>query len=448
MTSGPVVERRAGEDRRHTPDRRSGMDRRAGVDRRAVNDRRNNLVYLVPNAGTRRADAALGDAAEAQASRDALENFGFTVLDAVSRVYDAALDAKVWPRALARLRDLFSADVCAIAQHDLAGGGARVVQSVGMNAGFVDAYGAQYEALALWLGDMKQLSEPGEVSLGHGSGEDFRDSPFWRDWLNPQGLATLLYGVVDNAGGVVTHLLVARSQQKPALDQTSAMLLRRILPGIQRALCSGRTVRKAEFYNQVAFDALDAVPLGVAFVDAVGEINAANKVARQIIEAENVRAYQESGRRTDASGQLPRFRRAIADAMSELKDAKGDKLSAFAVPRKGELRPLTCLLAALDPSEEMSDLDQPRAMLFMGDPEKPMTIDQRRLRELYGLSRAEARVVALLAQGHRLDATAENLGLVYETVRKHLKQAFGKTGCDRQAELVRLLVTGPAGLAI
>jgi DNA-binding CsgD family transcriptional regulator len=75
-------------------------------------------------------------------------------------------------------------------------------------------------------------------------------------------------------------------------------------------------------------------------------------------------------------------------------------------------------------------------------------MDQRRLSQLYGLSRAEARVIALLAKGHRLDQSAEMLGVAYETVRKHLKQVFGKTGTDRQAELVRLLVTGPAGLRL
>ena len=43
---------------------------------------------------------------------------------------------------------------------------------------------------------------------------------------------------------------------------------------------------------------------------------------------------------------------------------------------------------------------------------------------------------------------AETLDIAYETVRKHLKQIFGKTGTFRQAELVRMLVTGPAGLSI
>jgi len=53
-----------------------------------------------------------------------------------------------------------------------------------------------------------------------------------------------------------------------------------------------------------------------------------------------------------------------------------------------------------------------------------------------------------LARGYRLDQVAESLGVAYETVRKHLKQVFGKTGTARQAELVRLLVTGPAGLRL
>jgi DNA-binding CsgD family transcriptional regulator len=75
-------------------------------------------------------------------------------------------------------------------------------------------------------------------------------------------------------------------------------------------------------------------------------------------------------------------------------------------------------------------------------------MDPAQICQLYGLSRAEGRVVALLASGQRLDLVAENLGVTYDTVRKHLKQVFSKTGTDRQAELVRMLVTGPAGLRL
>ena len=74
-------------------------------------------------------------------------------------------------------------------------------------------------------------------------------------------------------------------------------------------------------------------------------------------------------------------------------------------------------------------------------------ISEERLRALYGLTGAEARVASLLARGYRLDEIAEMLGVAYETTRKHLKQIFGKTSTARQADLVRVVMTGPGGLS-
>jgi DNA-binding CsgD family transcriptional regulator len=54
----------------------------------------------------------------------------------------------------------------------------------------------------------------------------------------------------------------------------------------------------------------------------------------------------------------------------------------------------------------------------------------------FGLSPAEARLVALLFAGASLRSSATALGIKYETVRSYLKSAFQKTGTHRQAELV------------
>jgi DNA-binding CsgD family transcriptional regulator len=85
-------------------------------------------------------------------------------------------------------------------------------------------------------------------------------------------------------------------------------------------------------------------------------------------------------------------------------------------------------------------------VIFVGDPDRKSEIDESRLRQLYGLTNAEARVAALLACGHRLDEIAEMLNVAYETTRKHLKKVLAKAETDRQAELVRMIVTGPGGL--
>jgi len=364
-------------------------------------------------------------------------------------VFDAATDPQLWPKALAGLSATLAADFCALAEHDAAGASGRLLYWTGLNSAAAEGY-----ALAHGVPPGEAAAEEaaaGSVSIeeADAGNEESRRRRLPKGWREAHGVGPALRGIVDVADGMVAQVLIMRAAGREAFGDDDAALLRRLLPALQRSLRAGRALRKAEFFHQVAFDALDAVPLGVAFVDAAGEITAANRIARQIIESENVRAYQETIRRSEATARTPRLRRAVADAMTDLQDAGGEVLSAFAVPRRAGLRPLTCLLAPVGASAEGVEVaDRPQAMLFIGDPEKPMEFDQRRLRQLYGLSRAEARVVALLAQGYKLDATAENLGLVYETVRKHLKQVFDKTGCDRQAELVRLLVTGPAALAI
>ena len=64
------------------------------------------------------------------------------------------------------------------------------------------------------------------------------------------------------------------------------------------------------------------------------------------------------------------------------------------------------------------------------------------LEQLHGLTRCEALLASLLAQGMTLHDAAAIRGISYETARCQLKSVFGKTGCYRQAELVAFLVNG------
>lgn len=56
-----------------------------------------------------------------------------------------------------------------------------------------------------------------------------------------------------------------------------------------------------------------------------------------------------------------------------------------------------------------------------------------------GLTAAEGRVAAKLAQGLQISEVAEELGVSVLTARTHLKNIFAKTGAKRQGELVRLM---------
>jgi DNA-binding CsgD family transcriptional regulator len=195
----------------------------------------------------------------------------------------------------------------------------------------------------------------------------------------------------------------------------------------------------------VAANVLDALPIGVMIIGSAGNVISTNRIAQDILVSCDEFAVGKAGVEIEALGQKIRLRDLFSPEIKPKNGKFRDRATnAFSVQRLAGQRPLSVLVSPVSDKLGSKASDEPAAIVYIGDPERILDIDQQRLCQLYGLTRAEARVAALLATGYRLDEAAHHLGLVYETARKHLKHVFGKTGTDRQAELVRLLVTGPA----
>lgn len=77
------------------------------------------------------------------------------------------------------------------------------------------------------------------------------------------------------------------------------------------------------------------------------------------------------------------------------------------------------------------------------DPEQRTEVDRELLGALFELTPAEARVTAMLAEGHAPKDIASLSGVALGTVRTQLKSVFAKTGTCRQADLVRLVAALP-----
>jgi DNA-binding NarL/FixJ family response regulator len=65
------------------------------------------------------------------------------------------------------------------------------------------------------------------------------------------------------------------------------------------------------------------------------------------------------------------------------------------------------------------------------------------LRTLYGLTSAETRLLLALLDGACVSGYAESAGVSLNTVRSQLKSILLKTGCRRQAELMRKILSNP-----
>jgi DNA-binding CsgD family transcriptional regulator len=210
---------------------------------------------------------------------------------------------------------------------------------------------------------------------------------------------------------------------------------------------AGRIFNRAHTLERVALGLLNSMPLGVVLVSRHGSVIDANRLAREILAAGDILSSSSGGLTLKLATGRVRVRDLLNNAVQPA-SSDGADIQGYSAPREAGRQPVTVLVVRLKQEHGFppQGADAPVAALFIGDPERPTEVDLRRLIRLYGLSRAEARVAALLARGQRLDQIAETLGLTYETVRKHVKQIFSKTGTDRQAELVRTIVTGPCGL--
>ena len=85
-------------------------------------------------------------------------------------------------------------------------------------------------------------------------------------------------------------------------------------------------------------------------------------------------------------------------------------------------------------------------VLFVGDPHNEFESVQGLLQELYRLTPAESRLAFLLAADLPLEQAADQLGIKLGTARTRLKHIFEKTGTNRQASLMHLLLRSPAML--
>ena len=136
--------------------------------------------------------------------------------------------------------------------------------------------------------------------------------------------------------------------------------------------------------------------------------------------------------------------RAIQDMLSEAFEPLATGL------RSGNGRgPLPVLVTSVKPGNKLADPEagRIRAAMYFSDPTHSHPILPGTLTETYGLTAAEAWVAISVANGLSLEDVAEQSGTSINTARSQLRSIFRKTDTSRQSELVKLLLTGPFGIA-
>ena len=115
----------------------------------------------------------------------------------------------------------------------------------------------------------------------------------------------------------------------------------------------------------------------------------------------------------------------------------------MAISRPSMRRSYAVLISPLQ--KGAGPVDQAAVAVLITDPERSLPADaEQRLAQQFGLTPAESRVAGALLAGKTVEVAAGELCIATATARTHVRSLFHKTGTARQAELMRVLLSGPS----
>jgi DNA-binding CsgD family transcriptional regulator len=363
------------------------------------------------------------------------------LLDLIDLLYGGALDTQAWGAAVAAIRRAFGGETAGVFLHDVS---SRDVDSVT----FVDvdeSYRRAYAELAR-LPDMEGAFRAVAASAPRGAltadelalaAPDFQRSRFRDEWQRPQRFLDFIMAPLAPGPSLVGGLVVARPRRANGYGGRELDALRPLRPHLSRAVQVRRRLDGAAGVARDALAALDRIHQAVLLVDAGATVMHANPTAEAALESADGLRAARSVLGCDHADDTARLRRLVGEASAAPVPGPGGTL---AVRRRSGRRPLSVLVAPLRGGRPAPTGPPATAIVLVADPEAVAPAPGAPLRELYGLTAAEARVAAALLDHDRLDDVAGGLGVSLATVRTLLQRAFDKTGTRRQADLVRLML--------
>jgi DNA-binding CsgD family transcriptional regulator len=261
--------------------------------------------------------------------------------------------------------------------------------------------------------------------------------------MRPLGILNNLGACIDWNGTQAVMLFLCRDHTAPAYEGSHLTLVRQLVPHLQRVVAIRRRLDTVELQRAAACDALDRLSQGVFFLDAAGGVLMCNAAGREIIEQKDGLELRREGLSVADPIASAALQRLVREACATGTGVGYGSGGALAVSRRSG-RPAFAVLIAPLPRSTSIPQRHPVAVVFVGDPLRGVGAVADVLRQVHGLTRAEARLVELLLGGLSLEAVSERLGVTKETGRTHLKRILPKVGARSQADLMRIVLRGVA----
>lgn len=358
-------------------------------------------------------------------------------------VYDAALETGLWTRVIERIADTVGgAGGALIEQNQRDGSGHGVFARADpetVRLYFDYPYEMQLllrvDDPAAYMRAWRPLVLTDEDWLPK---DDLVRSAFYNEFLRRVEAHSVVFVRLLAQGFSTLNLNLGRQRRAGPFGAGELALIRTLHPHLIRSVKLARRVGDAQQLGDELTQFLDASPHGLFLLDGEGRVRRVNRTGERL-------AREHDGLSLAAG----RLRAATSELTGRLEALTATAASRQAGPRRGGSIALASPSGRAPLSAIVAPVGAERLGLFQSGPSVIVCVTDlgagvappaERLRDLFGLTRTEARVALALLEGDSPREAARQLGVSFYTVRGHLAQIFDKTGVKRQSEMVRLML--------
>jgi DNA-binding CsgD family transcriptional regulator/PAS domain-containing protein len=360
----------------------------------------------------------------------------------VEAIYASALNPAQWTTVGQLLAEATGSLLAGVGILDASTSQFEQVYGYGIPEGYFERY-AETVPLNPLL-PYATLGQPGDFVVNSAiiSEAEQMETPFYEAFMKPLGLRDSMILVCLRSGPRVAFLAINRAIGQPLYGEAEQDLLRLLSPHICRAftICDVFDLRAVKTEGLEA--ALDGLTAGVFLIDAHGQVLHMNRAAEGMAQSGRsvmVRDGQLWPVNATSRGTLSAtFVRGSTFGLSR---ATEESAIALETEDGGGTGMMATLLPLGRPIAWAERAPYAAAWaVFVQDPRVATPLPGEAFGRLYRLTPAELRVALALAPGLTPEQAATMLGLSPATVRSHVQRIFTKTGTNRQADLVRLMM--------
>ena len=355
----------------------------------------------------------------------------------IGGLYDTTLDGAMWPGLLQRLADFIGG--CAASIYSKSATTGDVYHQVGTDPRYEQMYFSKYvrldpSTMGHLLADVEQIVSLSDI-MPYG---EYVETRLHREWARPQDLVDCLSAPLDKSTDSAALFGVFRHRDNGMVDDETRRRASLVIPHVRRAVLIGNMLETSATGTTAFIEALNGLAAAVFLVDKCSRIVFANTSGLAMLDDGRILSVSKDAlRAVDLGSELSEAVASAAGGDAAL-GMRGVAVRLRAAqqqpPWVAHVLPLTSG-ARQQTGENFAAV----AAVFVHKTSIEARSSMESIAKLYRLTPGEMRVLSAVSDVGGVAEVADAIGISKATVKTHLQHLFGKTGTNRQTELIKLV---------